>query len=331
MQRSYTLLLFLCLVGSTISAQQIWDNFEDIRQGTYDFISGTLIPYSENPDKTGANTSLVAASYTRNASEAFDVILLDAPVADLSDYISGAKQMSIAVYSPAAGKTVQITLENSATAEPQNFPVGRHSIYQTTTTVANSWEVLTFSLTEQPDMSVGNDGVNRLVLLFDPGNAAGDTYIFDDLNGPELADDPCDGATANPMILEDFECNQNLRYIFSHSGVNFRRVDNPDQNGNTSDKVATYTRNGGEMVDVIDLPKFMTELDRDFRIIKMDIEGAEWDILQVLLDHPVLQRSDTLFVETHERWDPERCIPLFDEMLDRAVAMDRPYINLYWV
>ncbi len=251
MQRSYTLLLFLCLVGSTISAQQIWDNFEDIRQGTYDFISGTLIPYSENPDKTGANTSLVAASYTRNASEAFDVILLDAPVADLSDYISGAKQMSIAVYSPAAGKTVQITLENSATAEPQNFPVGRHSIYQTTTTVANSWEVLTFSLTEQPDMSVGNDGVNRLVLLFDPGNAAGDTYIFDDLNGPELADDPCDGATANPMILEDFECNQNLRYIFSHSGVNFRRVDNPDQNGNTSDKVATYTRNGGEMVDVL--------------------------------------------------------------------------------
>ena len=87
----------------------------------------------------------------------------------------------------------------------------------------------------------------------------------------------------------------------------------------------------GEMVDVIDLPKFMTELDRDFRIIKMDIEGAEWDILQVLLEHPVLQRIDTLFVETHERWDPERCIPLFDEMLDRAVAMDRPYINLYWV
>ncbi|MEM6760430.1 MAG: FkbM family methyltransferase [Pseudomonadota bacterium] len=87
----------------------------------------------------------------------------------------------------------------------------------------------------------------------------------------------------------------------------------------------------GEMVDVVDLLRFMTELDRNIRIIKMDVEGAEWDILQALLDHPVLDRIDCMFVETHQRCDPARCIPLFNDLENRALALDRPYINLYWV
>jgi len=86
----------------------------------------------------------------------------------------------------------------------------------------------------------------------------------------------------------------------------------------------------GETVEGVDLIRMIKELDRDIRIIKMDIEGAEWGILERLLDDPVLDRIDTLFVETHERWDPARCIPLFEQLQDRAEAMDRPYINLYW-
>ncbi|MEL7166825.1 MAG: FkbM family methyltransferase [Pseudomonadota bacterium] len=87
----------------------------------------------------------------------------------------------------------------------------------------------------------------------------------------------------------------------------------------------------GVMVDVVDLPAFLATLDRDIRILKMDIEGAEWDLLQALLDHPVLARIDCIFVETHERYDPARCIPLFEALQDKAEAMTRPYINLYWV
>lgn len=86
----------------------------------------------------------------------------------------------------------------------------------------------------------------------------------------------------------------------------------------------------GEMVDVVDLTRFLSELDRDIRIIKMDIEGAEWGILDALLGHPVLERIDTLFVETHERWNPARCRPLFEALQDKAEALERPYINLYW-
>lgn len=251
MLKFYSFILISFFFVSNISAQQIWDNFEDTRKGTHGFINGAFIPYNENPDKTGANTSQVAASYTRNAAEQYDVIILDGQMADLSDYVSGVKEISIDVWSPAVGKTVQITLENDVLAEPANYPTGRHSVYLTATTVAMGWETLTFSFDNQPDASVADDNVNRIVLLFDPNSNNEDTYYWDNLNAPELAEDPCDGVTPDPEIFNDFECNQNVNYVFSHAGVNFRRVANPDQTGNASDYVASYTRNSGEENDVI--------------------------------------------------------------------------------
>lgn len=82
--------------------------------------------------------------------------------------------------------------------------------------------------------------------------------------------------------------------------------------------------------EVVDFPDFLRQLDRDVRILKMDIEGAEWDLLEALLDDPVLGRIDCLFVETHERVNPSVNIPRFNRLAARALALDRPYINLYW-
>lgn len=251
MKKIYLLFFIFILAGSSLSAQTLWENFEDTRKGTYGFINGTFIPYFENPDKVG-NTSLVAAQYTRNSAELFDVLILDAAMADLSDYLSGAKQMTMDVWSPEAGTTVQITLENDVLAQPANFPTGRHSVYLATTTVAMGWETLTFSFDNQPDASVANDNVNRMVLLFAPNTNTDGTYYWDNFNGPEFANDPCDGATPDATVFNDFECNQNTDFIFSHSGVNFRRLVNPDPTGsNTSDYVAQYIRNGGEENDVL--------------------------------------------------------------------------------
>ncbi len=250
MNKVYYLFFALLFLASSASTQILWENFEDTRKGTYGFINGTFIPYTENPDKMG-NTSLVAASYTRNAGETFDVLILDAAMADMADYISGTKTMSMDIWSPAVGKTIQITLENDQLAQPANFPTGRHSVYLATTTVANGWETITFAFDSQPDATVANDNVNRVVFLFDPNTNNGDTYYWDNFNGPELANDPCADATPDPTILNDFECNQNVDFVFSHSGINFRRVSNPDQMGNASPYAATYTRNGAETFDVI--------------------------------------------------------------------------------
>lgn len=85
------------------------------------------------------------------------------------------------------------------------------------------------------------------------------------------------------------------------------------------------------MVEVVDIIAFLEELDRDIRILKMDIEGAEWEILSRLIDHPVLARIDCIFVETHERIDPVKYVPIFETLQERAEQIQRPYINLYWV
>lgn len=84
-------------------------------------------------------------------------------------------------------------------------------------------------------------------------------------------------------------------------------------------------------VEVVDIIGFLETLNRDIRILKMDIEGAEWEILQKLIDHPLLARIDCIFVETHERVDPARYVPVFDMLQARAEALTRPYINLYWI
>ncbi len=251
MKKIYTLIAAVGFTAAAADAQQIWDNFENTRIANYGFISGVFIPYNENPDQADANTSQVAAQYVRNAAETFDVIVMNAVMDNVTDYATGAKTITMDVWSPAPGKTVQITLENSNLAQPDNYPTGRHSEYLATTTVGEQWETLTFTLAATPDGNVSPSILNQLVILFDPNSNNGDTYYFDNLNGPELANPPCEGVTPDPLILNDFECNQNVNYIFSHSGINFRRIPNPDMSGNESSHVATYTRNGGEENDVL--------------------------------------------------------------------------------
>ena len=83
-------------------------------------------------------------------------------------------------------------------------------------------------------------------------------------------------------------------------------------------------------VEVVDLPAFLDSLDRDIRVLKMDIEGSEWDLLDALLDHPVLPRIDCIFVETHEWMNPKQYMPRAMVLQEKAEKFDRPYLNLFW-
>ncbi len=109
-----------------------------------------------------------------------------------------------------------------------------------------------------------------------------------------------------------------------------------DPSGHTQGSSLVHSDNGADdenavRVDVVDIIAYLEALDRDIRILKMDIEGAEWDILARLVDHPILSRIDCIFVETHERQDPKRYVPMFEDFQDWAEKIERPYINLYWV
>ncbi len=108
-------------------------------------------------------------------------------------------------------------------------------------------------------------------------------------------------------------------------------ADDPGAHTESSSLIPTKGASQAVQVDVIDIIDFIEKQDRDIRIIKMDIEGAEWEIMARLIDHPVLKRIDCIFVETHERANPAKYVPMFDALQDHAEKLTKPYINLYWI
>lgn len=90
--------------------------------------------------------------------------------------------------------------------------------------------------------------------------------------------------------------------------------------------------NNDQMIEVrsIDFVSYLIDLDEDIGIIKMDIEGAEVDILEALLDTAeILSRIDYIFVETHERHMHD-LTDRVNALATRTLHMTQPYFNLDW-
>ncbi len=90
--------------------------------------------------------------------------------------------------------------------------------------------------------------------------------------------------------------------------------------------------NNDQMIEVrsIDFVSYLIDLDEDIGVIKMDIEGAEVDILEALLDTPkILSRIDYIFAETHERHMHD-LTDRVNALATRTLHMTQPYFNLDW-
>jgi hypothetical protein len=224
-------------------SQVVWDDFDNVGSVDYTFVNGVLNQEFSNPETAGINASALSARYGRS-TETYDVILAEPSgtlvIDDVSDYLSSTKKMSMKIFSPAAGLTVQITLENKTAAQPTNYPTGRHSEYTVVTTTSNAWETIEFTFANQPDNTVSNTDVDRMVILFDPGSNNDQIFIFDDLMGPEFLD-PCASVTPDEAIGDDFECQRNVSYDFSNG--NLAEEANPSATGiNTSTSVGKFTK-----------------------------------------------------------------------------------------
>ena len=80
----------------------------------------------------------------------------------------------------------------------------------------------------------------------------------------------------------------------------------------------------------IDFIAYLEDLDEDIGVLKIDIEGAEMDLLEALFDRPdMLERIDHIFAETHETWIPGLG-PRVKALRARASRIDRPCIDLDW-
>ncbi|MBI1194185.1 MAG: T9SS type A sorting domain-containing protein [Bacteroidetes bacterium] len=252
MKKNYLFLVLGLIVSAAgLKAQEVWDNFDSRRLVDYDFIHGVFIEYQPNPNTSGINTSPMAVRYLRNPVETFDVIVANVgQLENITDYITGAKSLTLDVYPPAAGITVQITLEDSVTAGPVNYPIGRRAEFTAVTTGSLTWEKLTFTLANEPDPTVPNTGVNRAVLLVNPGTPVSQAWYFDNWMGPERVALACDPDTDEALEFMDAECEQDLIIEFYHGQLS--RKLNPEVGaGNPSSHALRYDRNVGEMDDII--------------------------------------------------------------------------------
>lgn len=85
-----------------------------------------------------------------------------------------------------------------------------------------------------------------------------------------------------------------------HLHMNYDR--NPERFSSGSSLIAEKRNVDGARgveVEVIDLVAFIAALDRPVKLLKIDVEGAEYDILHALLDRGVIDRVEKIFVETH--------------------------------
>lgn len=83
-------------------------------------------------------------------------------------------------------------------------------------------------------------------------------------------------------------------------------------------------------VEVIDLVKFIESLGRDVDVLKLDIEGGEYDILLRLIDTGLYKKIKYILVETHDRHIKE-IIPkgnLVRELIEKHKITN---IDLNWV
>ncbi|OYU18360.1 MAG: FkbM family methyltransferase [Rhodobacteraceae bacterium PARR1] len=82
-------------------------------------------------------------------------------------------------------------------------------------------------------------------------------------------------------------------------------------------------------VDVVAFDEALARCKAPVKLVKMDIEGAEFDILTSIFADPAACPAEALYVETHEMLDPAK-IPLIDRLRAEAESLPRPVVNLYW-
>ena len=87
---------------------------------------------------------------------------------------------------------------------------------------------------------------------------------------------------------------------------------------------------GAVEVRQVDFIRYLENLNEEIGVLKIDIEGAEVDLLEALLDRPeIMERINWIFAETHESRIPAHGARV-ESLRERVQGMQRPEINLHW-
>jgi len=142
----------------------VFEDFEGEAPTFTDF-GNAVTQVISNPDASGLNTSSMVASQTKgNETWAGSLFDLGSPI-DFDTF----KIIKIKTWSPKVGAVVKLKVENTANAD-ENFEIDM------TTTVADSWEELTYDFSDIPAGTY-----DRMVIFFDFGTTdSGVVYYVDD-------------------------------------------------------------------------------------------------------------------------------------------------------
>lgn len=188
--------------------EHTFENFDDPENVTLATVTGTLTEVA-NPAPSAVNSSSNSGKYTRNAAEAYDLLVYDTSlITDADSYAARDRQFYIDLYTSApAGTVLLLQLEDSSSATPSNFPTGRHSRYQVETSVQNAWERVELRYLDRPDASVASNAVDTMLLLFEPNTSSGNTYYFDNLDSLTTSDPNTDPVCGNGILEAGEQCD----------------------------------------------------------------------------------------------------------------------------
>ena len=89
-------------------------------------------------------------------------------------------------------------------------------------------------------------------------------------------------------------------------------------------------KNNYEEVEMVRLSSFIKKFNKDIKVLKIDIEGAEIELLNDLMDSGVARKIPYIFVETHEKKIPT--LQKEKEALRNRVKNEGyTNINLNWI
>ncbi|MEW7292450.1 family 16 glycosylhydrolase [Aquimarina sp. 2304DJ70-9] len=219
-------------------------DFENVNNLVYNpTTTGTYEFAANNPSPNTINSSIKTGKYSRDISELYDVLFFDTSfINDASAYVAEEKRFAMDIYTSAPiGTIVSWQLEAGTLSTSENYPIGRHSIYQAKVEETNTWHTIEFVLTATPDLVVSDSQIDSVVFLFNPGIASGETFYMDNLRILKKEDVTKPNPVLSSIVLTPSATQITLGTTQQFSAQGY------DQNGDPISAAYTWTTNGGSI------------------------------------------------------------------------------------